>query len=170
MLLLSGWLWLPGRPEYWTAATILMWCVPVPSGLFFALLRVPDSRRALPAWLADSARAFREDALATMCSLIFLLHQALISMDAVVRAVGRVLVTRKKMLEWETAAESEAAARRKSTVDIYLEWTPWIALSLGLVDLARPARGPAGRRAIVGVVDGVAPIFELAQPAAAGGA
>ena len=46
-----------------------------------------------------------------MCSLIFLLHQALISIDAIVRAVARVFVTRKKMLEWETAAEAEAATR-----------------------------------------------------------
>jgi len=139
LLLLSGWLWLPGRPEYWTAATILMWCVPVFSGLFFALLRVPHSRRALPAWVYGSARSFRENALAAMCSLIFLLHQALISMDAIVRAVGRVFVTRKKMLEWETAAEAEAAHRPKSTVDIYLEWTPWIALGLAAtIRLARP--------------------------------
>ncbi|HMC58470.1 MAG TPA: glycosyltransferase family 2 protein, partial [Candidatus Solibacter sp.] len=144
LLLLSGWLWLPGRPAYWTAATVLMWCVPVLSGLFFALLRVPHKRRALPAWFGDSARAFRENALAAMCSLIFLLHQALISMDAIVRAVGRVFVTKKKMLEWETAAEAEAAFRPKSTVDIYLEWTPWIALGLAVsIWLARPEALPA---------------------------
>jgi cyclic beta-1,2-glucan synthetase len=132
LLLLSGWLWLPGRPEYWTAATILMWSVPVFSGLFFALLRMPRRLRALPAWAASSARSFRDNALITLCSVIFLLHQALVSMDAVVRAVGRVLVTRKKMLEWETAAEAEAAARPKSTVDVYLEWTPWISLALAV--------------------------------------
>jgi cyclic beta-1,2-glucan synthetase len=130
LLLLSGWLWLPGRPEYWTAATILMWSVPVFSAAFFALLRIPHRMRALPAWAGDSARSFRDNALITMCGVIFLLHQALVSMDAIVRAVGRVLVTRKKMLEWETAAEAEAAVRPKSTVDIYLEWTPWISLGL----------------------------------------
>jgi cyclic beta-1,2-glucan synthetase len=144
LLLLSGWLWLPGRPAYWTAATILMWCVPVLSGLFFALLRVPHRRRALPAWAYDSARGFRESALAALCSLIFLLHQALISLDAIVRAVGRMFVTKKKMLEWETAAEAEAAVRAKSTVDIYLEWTPVIALGLAAVIwLIRPAALPA---------------------------
>ena len=144
LLLLGGWLWLPGRPEYWTAATIVMWCVPVLSGLFFALLRVPLNRRALPAWLNDSLRNFRESSLVTMCSLIFLLHQALISLDAIVRSLGRVLVTRKKMLEWETAAEAEAAARSKSTVDVYLEWTPWIAVGLAAgICMLRPGALPA---------------------------
>ena len=143
LLFLSGWLWLPGRPGYWTAATTLMWCVPVLSGLLFALLHVPHRRRAVPAWACESARSFRENALVTMCSLIFLLHQALISIDAIVRAVGRVVVTRHKMLEWETAAEAEAAARPKATVDLYLEWTPWISVALGVVIwLVRPAALP----------------------------
>jgi cyclic beta-1,2-glucan synthetase len=54
--------------------------------------------------------------------------------------VARVFVTRKKMLEWETAAEAEAASSPKSRVDMYLEWTPWIALGLAAVIwLARPA-------------------------------
>ena len=143
LLLLSGWLWLPGRPAYWTAATVLMWFVPVFSGLFFSLLRMPRKLRALPAWASESAQSFRDSALITVCSLIFLLHQALVSMDAVVRALLRILVTRKKMLEWETAAEAEAAVRPKSTVDIYLEWTPAISVALAtLVWLVRPEALP----------------------------
>ena len=87
----------------------------------------------------------RESGLITLCSLIFLLlHQALISLDAIVRSVGRVLVTRKKMLEWESAAEAEAAVRSKSTVDVYLEWTPLVALGLAAgIWLLRPSALPA---------------------------
>jgi len=130
LLMLSGWLWLPGKPAYWTAVTVLMWFVPVFSGLFFAFLRIPHRLRSIPAWLRETTRNFVDSALITTCSLIFLLHQALISLDAVVRAVLRVLVTRRKMLEWETAAEAEAAARPKSTVDVYMEWTPLISVVL----------------------------------------
>ena len=76
--------------------------------------------------------------------LIFLLHQALLSMDAIARSMLRVFVTRRKLLEWETAAEAEAAAGSKATVDMYLEWTPWIGILLGLlVWLVRPAALPA---------------------------
>ena len=139
LLLLSGWFWLPGRPEYWTGAAILMWSIPVLSSLFFALLRVPHNWRAVPAWFFDLARGLRENVLIALCSLIFLLHQALISMDAIVRAMARLFVTRKKMLEWETAAAAEAASRPKATVDLELEWTPYIALGLAaVIRLVRP--------------------------------
>ena len=144
LLFLSGWLWLPGRPAFWTAVTVAMWCVPTLSGLFFALLRIPRRWRPIRAWMGETWRSFRDNALVTMCSLIFLLHQALVSMDAIVRAVLRVLVTRRKMLEWETAAESEAASRPKATVDMYLEWTPFIAIALAaLVWFLRPEAMPA---------------------------
>ncbi len=132
LLLLSGWFWLPGGPGYWTAAAVLMWSIPALSGLVFALVGFPRRWRAVPGWLTDTARTVRESALITMCSLIFLLHQALISIDAIVRSVLRVFVTRRKLLEWETAAQAEAASRPKATVDLYLEWTPWIAIGIGL--------------------------------------
>lgn len=144
LLLLSSWLWLPGRPAYWTGATVLMWCIPVLSSVLFALLRVPLNRRAFGAWVGDTVRAVRENAVVTLCSLIFLLHQALVSSDAIIRSLARVFVTRKKMLEWETAAEAEDARRGRATVDIYLEWTPWMSLALAaLIALIRPAALPA---------------------------
>jgi cyclic beta-1,2-glucan synthetase len=144
VLLVSGWLWLPGRPAYWTAATLLMGSIPVLSSLLFSLLRLPGRRRARAGALAESARGFRDNVLVAACNLVFLLHQALISMDAIVRAVSRVLVTKKKLLEWETAAEAEAATRPKATVDLYLKWTPWLALAFtaGLW-IGRPAALPS---------------------------
>ena len=75
LLLLAGWLWLPGRARYWTAAAIVMWCVPPFCSLFFGVLRAPRSWRAAPAWLRDLVYVFRESALVAMCSLIFLLHR-----------------------------------------------------------------------------------------------
>ena len=127
LLLINGWFWLPGGPAFWTTVAVLMWSAPVLSGLCFAVLGVPHRLRSLPAWLSDTARKVRDSILITMCSLIFLLHQALISIDAIARSVARVFVTRKKLLEWETAAEAEAASRSKATVDLYLEWTAGIS-------------------------------------------
>ena len=143
LLLLSSWFWLPGRPGYWTAAILLMWFTPVLSGLLFALARIPDSRRELPAWACECARGFLDNAVITACNLIFLLHQALVSVDAIVRAVSRVSVSRKKLLEWETAAEAEMGSA-KSQVDVYLEWTPPIAAAVAaVIGLARPEALPA---------------------------
>ena len=39
--------------------------------------------------------------------LTFLAHQALISLDAVVRSLVRRIITQRRLLEWETAAEAE---------------------------------------------------------------
>jgi cyclic beta-1,2-glucan synthetase len=68
----------------------LMWFVPAFSGLFFALLRVPRTGGRCRRGGSIRSATFRESVLITMCSLIFLLHQALISLDAIVRSVGRV--------------------------------------------------------------------------------
>jgi len=61
------------------------------------------------------------------------------AIDAVVRASVRRLVTGKRLLEWETAAEAESASRRTSAVDRYLSFTPLLSAALALiVALAHP--------------------------------
>jgi len=143
LLLLGSWLVLH-RPGYWTAAGVAVLFLPVYCDFLFALLRMPRNRRALGGWARDTFRSFVNGHAVALFSLIFLLHQALLSMDAITRSVLRVFVTRKKLLEWETAAEAEAAARRHATVDIYLTWTPVLALYVGLlVWVVRPAELPA---------------------------
>ncbi len=132
LLLLAGWLYLP-QPGYWTVAALTMLFLPAYSNLLFALLRAPRSLRALRGWLHDTARAFAKSHAIALFGLIFLLHQALVSIDAIARAVLRVFITRRRLLEWETAAEAEAEARAKSTVDVYLEWTPWLSMFIGVL-------------------------------------
>jgi cyclic beta-1,2-glucan synthetase len=144
VLLLGSWLALPGAPGYWTAGAVALLFLPVYCDLFFALLRIPRSLRALPAWFSDTMRAFINGHAIATFALIFLLHQALLSMDAIIRSVCRVFLSKRKLLEWETAAEAEVAKRSKATVDIYLEWAPWIAGLIGVaVWLLRPEALPA---------------------------
>ncbi len=144
LLLLGGWFVLPGIPGYWTAVALAVLLLPVYCDFLFALLRIPRGWRALDAWIQDTSRAFANGHAIALFSLIFLLHQALLSMDAITRSMLRVFVTRHKLLEWETAAEAEVAAGSKATVDMYLEWTPWIGILLALlVWMVRPAALPA---------------------------
>ena len=144
LLLIAGWFYLPGGALYWTAATLSMIFMPVYANLLFSLVRMPlRSATAFRAWWKDTASAFVQGNLTALLMVVFLLHQALLSLDAIVRSVLRVFVTKKRLLEWETAAESEMGARRKATVDVYLEWTPWIAAATGLVLwLVRPQAIP----------------------------
>jgi cyclic beta-1,2-glucan synthetase len=143
LLMLGGWFLLPGVPGYWTAVAIGVLLLPVYCDFLFALLRVPRDRRALAAWTRNTVRALANGHAIALFGLVFLLHQALLSLDAIARTMLRVFVTRKKLLEWETAAEAETSAPGKSTVDMYLEWTPGIGILLALlVWLLRPAALP----------------------------
>jgi len=143
LLLLGAWLCLPQSALYWTLAAVVVLLIPAHANFVFALLRAPwDSREIVP-WARNTARAFVEGNITALFSLVFLLHQALLSMDAIVRSLGRVFVTRRKLLEWETAAEAETAVRPGATVDVYLRWTPVLAIGLAVaVRLIRPAALP----------------------------
>ncbi len=139
LLLLGSWLLLPGAPRYWTLAAVAVLFLPVYCDFLFSLLRFPRRRHAIGPWIRDTLRAFANGHAIALFGLIFLLHQALLSIDAIARSILRVFVTRRKLLEWETAAEAEAESPSKATADIYLEWTPWIAAALAaLVWFVRP--------------------------------
>src|SRR5260370_29991758 len=63
--------------------------------------------------------------------------------DAAVRTVFRMLVTRRNLLEWETAAQAEMDARPRSLADRYLDWIPLAALAIGgLICLVNPRALP----------------------------
>src|SRR6202035_1917436 len=63
----------------------------------------------------------------------FLAHQTLVTMDAIFRTVVRLTITRRNLLEWETDAQSEMETKRKTPVDVYLDWTPAVTLVIGVL-------------------------------------
>src|ERR1035441_8502837 len=71
-------------------------------------------------------------------TLAFLSYDAFISLDAISRTLLRLLVTRKRLLEWQTASDSERTTRA-DLADFYATmWiTPGIALATGLFLIIR---------------------------------
>ncbi len=65
-------------------------------------------------------------------TLTFLAHQTLISADAVFRTFYRRMVSRQRLLEWETAAEAEVETHKRRFVDLLLNLTPAVALIVGV--------------------------------------
>jgi cyclic beta-1,2-glucan synthetase len=128
-LLLFSWL-VMDRPILWTIATICLLFVPAWVEFVFGLTRAIMARQ----WRV--LRAALSNLFATnftvLLTLTLLAHQTLLSLDAVVRALVRRLVTRERMLEWETAAEAEVGERR-TPVDRYIDWMPALAIGLGLL-------------------------------------
>ena len=128
-LLLFGW-FVMGHPVLWTLATICILFVPAWVEFAFALTRAGTAgnpraaREALGALLASH--------FTVLLTLTLLAHQTLLSLDAVLRALVRRLITRERLLEWETAAEAELG-KRATPIDRYLNWLPFLALGLGLL-------------------------------------
>jgi cyclic beta-1,2-glucan synthetase len=138
LLFLLGWLCLPGSPAVWTLATVAILFLPALCQLGFDLLHAVTSwRRSI---VFDGINSFLNAGIANWLTVTFLAHQALLSLDAVVRTMVRRLITRQRLLQWETAAEAELAGSKRTTLDIYLNWTPALGLgSFFLVWLIRPS-------------------------------
>ena len=131
LLLVFGWLALPGNPLYWTLSTLGILFVPTWFQFLFNLVRAAFERKSQ--LVKDARSALLTANASVFFTLSFLPHQMLLSLDAVVRTLVRRLVTRRRLLEWETAAETELSTRKRTPVDIYLEWIPALALALGVL-------------------------------------
>ena len=130
VLLLAGWIGLPGGALYWTIATLALLIIPIYVQLAFSIL---------PAVLGFNLRSFRQ-AIAdcvdehgrVLVTVIFLPSQVMITLDAIFRANFRRFVTGERLLEWETAAEAELKSSG-TPVDRYLRAMPVFVVLLAVV-------------------------------------
>jgi hypothetical protein len=128
LLFLLSWLTLPVSARNWTISAICILFVPVWFEFFFALVRSVAERKLAIA--RDALRTLFVANFNVFLSFVFLAHQMLVSMDAVVRTLVRRMFTRQRLLEWETAAEAEIGGQKRTPVDIYLDWIPLIVVCL----------------------------------------
>jgi cyclic beta-1,2-glucan synthetase len=135
ILLVAGWLGLPGSALYWTLVTLFLIFVPTLVQLIFGLGRAYFTK--VPGAMRDAISGFWQGFFIALLNLVFLPYQTLLAVDAIVRSLVRSLITGQRLLEWETAAEAESATQRSTPVDRYLVATPFVALLVGLLVLAR---------------------------------
>ncbi|HZQ17549.1 MAG TPA: glucoamylase family protein [Terriglobales bacterium] len=128
LLFVLSWLVLPGSARNWTIAAICILFVPVWFEFFFTLIRAVFEKKL--SVVRDALHTLFSANFTVFLSLVFLAHQMLVSMDAVVRTIVRRIFTRQRLLEWETAAEAELGAQKRTPVDMYLDWMPVLALCL----------------------------------------
>ncbi len=131
LLFVLGWTALPGRPLYWTLVTIAILFVPPWFQFAFSVVRALASGRLAP--IRDAAAGLVHSMVSVFLTLTFLAHQTLISADAVLRTFYRRMVSRERLLEWETAAQAELETGRRTFVDVLLNWTPVVALIVGVL-------------------------------------
>ncbi|MEK7403367.1 MAG: glucoamylase family protein [Gemmatimonadota bacterium] len=106
VFLAASWWILPGSPVRWTVLALLALASPWIISLLLAVLRPPldKSWRAFYAGIArDAVTSVNQVAL----TVIFLPHQAWISLDGIVRTLWRLAVSQRRLLEWQTASQTE---------------------------------------------------------------
>ena len=108
IFLLAGWTVLPGSALRWTLLVFGAIAAPWVISVLITLVRPPSDK----SW-RGYYRAAAEDALVSAkqagLAITFLPHQVWTAADAIVRALYRLTVSRKHLLEWQTAQRAERA-------------------------------------------------------------
>jgi hypothetical protein len=137
LLFLFGWFFLPGGALYWTVTVLLLMLLPGLVQLGFNMGRALFNGSFAAA--RGGIATFMSSLGMTMLNLIFLPHHMLLSLDAIVRSLNRTFFSGKNLLDWETAAQSEAQSGNRGSLDTYLKLSPVIALTIAMgLALAKP--------------------------------
>jgi cyclic beta-1,2-glucan synthetase len=107
VLLALGWAVLPGPGWAWSLAALAVIALPLGLQLLDHLLGLV--RSAAPRAVLRGARQSLPATLGqVVLTSVFLANQAVLSLDAIARTLYRLFVSRRRLLEWETAAAAEA--------------------------------------------------------------
>ncbi len=140
-LLLFGWMLVPHAAVSWPLVMVLVIFFPA----YFALADSMVFRPRSVSFVSTAPSVLRDFGLDTqrgLLSLAVLPYQAWLMADAIVRALWRMLVTRKRLLEWETAADAEKRAGTTRTAFLAV-MGPAAAIAVAILLLgtrAEPAR------------------------------
>jgi cyclic beta-1,2-glucan synthetase len=138
-----AWTLLPGSPLLWSLFVLLALAFPVYAHLTTSILLHP---RGIP-WTSHFWSAWgdaRTNTAQVALLLSFLAHQAYLMCDAVARTLYRKLVSKRRLLEWTTAAQAEASSAPTLAAAFRFMWpAELISVAVGaLVLLLRPGALP----------------------------
>ncbi len=91
LLLMAGWLVLPGGPRFWTLVTLALLFLPIYFRLVFSTARAAWKQSASSA--REAVADFFTSHLNILLNIAFLAHQALVSLDAIIRTLIRSTIT-----------------------------------------------------------------------------
>ena len=134
LLLCAGWLISPGAAAAVSCLVAVALFFPPITVLFTHLTTRP---RADVRDLDELRRAFARSAFRTA----LLVHQAVLSVDAICRVAYRRLVSHRLMLEWETAAETHRRTRNRHLQ--FVLQLGWIPVASFAIIMAAPVGIPA---------------------------
>ncbi|HUG66839.1 MAG TPA: glucoamylase family protein [Pirellulaceae bacterium] len=123
---------IPGWPaSAWILLVLAIMYLPVVLRVFVELIQRPADL----SWrlhLRDVLRSLRRYTAQAVCALAFLPHEAYYSLDAVLRTLTRLTITRRDLLQWRTSTDAEQSARTDLAGTLRAMWVaPAAALILG---------------------------------------
>ncbi|MFI5370586.1 MAG: glucoamylase family protein, partial [Candidatus Eisenbacteria bacterium] len=107
VMLASAWTWLPGSPLAWTLAALAVLGFP----LIPPLVRVaggPRPQQPFGVFLHDVWAEFETAGAQVLLQIMLLASHAWEMVHAIVLTLVRMVITQRRMLEWETAATTAA--------------------------------------------------------------
>ncbi|HUK62521.1 MAG TPA: glycosyltransferase family 2 protein, partial [Dongiaceae bacterium] len=108
-LLVSAWTWLPGSPLVWTLAALAVLGFPVfPPLVHFA--GGPRPQQPLGVFLHDVWSELETAGAQVMLEMMLLPYHAYEMVHAIALTLVRLMITQRRLLEWETAAATAARA------------------------------------------------------------
>lgn len=134
MLLVAGWMFLPGAEAVWTVLALAGYL----PGVVFSLLDGLHRRKA-PDGPGGDVRPIRQALLRPLFEVIFLPHESLLISDAILTTLTRLAFTRKRLLQWVTAAHTvKVFGKRMRLAVVWREMiiSPLFSLALLMVILA----------------------------------
>jgi cellobiose phosphorylase len=142
LLLVLGWTVLP-LPWLWNSAVLAILVVPCLLAALLSALRKPSDLTHLQ-HASSVLRALQWQLAQNLFTLICLPYEASYHLDAIARAVWRMLIARRKLLEWTPSGEADRASRTDLPGSYLAMWpAPLLAAVLALVLAAlRPVALP----------------------------
>ncbi|HKG15525.1 MAG TPA: glucoamylase family protein [Pyrinomonadaceae bacterium] len=139
--LAAVWTFVPGSPAWWTLFVIVTLAFPVymnlAAGVWKRARGIPWSSQLRGAW-GDA----RKNTAQTLVVLAGLAHQAYLNVDAAARTLYRTLVSRRRLLEWVTAAQAEQGRARTFVGMLRFMW-PGVAAAFAVAALVAALRPSA---------------------------
>lgn len=137
LLAFGGWFVLPGSPWFWTLLVLL-----APGGQLFTDLVSSLARGRRRGTVRGILPNLSNQAGRWLLAIVYLLHEALLALHAIGQTLWRLAVSRRRLLEWTSAAHVAASLKgRTGRLGIWrLLWLgPSLALATALLlAFARP--------------------------------
>jgi cyclic beta-1,2-glucan synthetase len=148
-LLVASWLVLPNNPLHWMLGAFAVLGFPV-YAFFGRFLVGPAAHQHSRVFLRGLVEDLRTAAAQTLLILTFLVYHAFEMLHAIALTLVRLVITQRRLLEWETAASTAARAAgligRNGVRTFYVEMaeSPLAAVIVaGLVLAFHPASATA---------------------------